>query len=328
MRMNPRAVLGLSNPLSWISSTVLEMFGGKSGAASKRATSKKSPSHLCNDVKPWPMSVDGSELLNELVTGYNEYLTLVPYAAETMALWVINTHAFKAAPCNPRLVFKSAEKRSGKTSSLRLIADTAARPLSTANITPAAIYRIIEKEQPTLLIDEADTFATNKVELTGILNSGHTEAYAYVMRTVGHTHYPKRFSTWSPMALAVIKKLPGTLEDRSIVIPMHRQTAEERKRRKRLRGNRPSDLVDLNRKAARWARDHINELGDADPELPDELDDRAADNWEPLLAIADAAGVFAMLRPRLQRKGSHVLDIQAFMNRNFRFCSSQPALIG
>ena len=133
-------------------------------------------------------------------------------------------------------------------------------------------------------------FSLGSTRSTSILNSGHMERSAKVTRTVGNTHDPTSFSTWSPMALAVIKKLPGTLEDRSIIIPMHRQTAEERKRRKRLRGKRPSELVDLSRKAARWARDHINELRDADPELPEVLDDRARDNWDPLLAIADLVG--------------------------------------
>jgi len=109
-------------------------------------------------------------------------------------------------------------------------------------------------------------------------------------RAVGNDHKPIRFSTWAPMALAVIKNLPDTLEDRSIIIPMHRQTPEECKERTRLRENRPSGLEDLGRKAARWAKDNLDKLNEADPELPDELDDRAGDNWEPLLAIADAVG--------------------------------------
>jgi Protein of unknown function (DUF3631) len=40
----------------------------------------------------------------------------------------------------------------------------------------------------------------------------------------------------------------------------------------------------------RWAQDHIEELAEADPAMPEGLCDRAADNWRPLLGIADAAG--------------------------------------
>jgi putative DNA primase/helicase len=46
----------------------------------------------------------------------------------------------------------------------------------------------------------------------------------------------------------------------------------------------------LARKAARWAADHMDALREADPAIPPELNDRAADNWRPLLAIADLVG--------------------------------------
>lgn len=40
---------------------------------------------------------------------------------------------------------------------------------------------------------------------------------------------------------------------------------------------------------ARWAVDHLEELRESDPDVPEELNDRAQDNWRPLLAIADLA---------------------------------------
>jgi Protein of unknown function (DUF3631) len=46
----------------------------------------------------------------------------------------------------------------------------------------------------------------------------------------------------------------------------------------------------LGRKAARWAADNIEALRSADPDVPANLQNRAADNWRPLIAIADAAG--------------------------------------
>ena len=52
--------------------------------------------------------------------------------------------------------------------------------------------------------------------------------------------------------------------------------------RARLRG--------LARKLRRWADDHQDGLADAHPATPAGLHDRAADNWRPLLAIADAVG--------------------------------------
>ena len=82
-------------------------------------------------------------------------------------------------------------------------------------------------------------------------------------------------------------KLPATLEDRAIVITMRRKTKGETI--ERYRPDRHGAAIDeLTRKAARWAADHLDELRKADPEIPPTLNDRAADNWVPLLAIADA----------------------------------------
>jgi putative DNA primase/helicase len=70
------------------------------------------------------------------------------------------------------------------------------RALLSSNISPALLFRIVEKYSPTLLVDEADSFLRDKEELRGILNSGHTRDAAYVVRTVGDENEPRRFSTW------------------------------------------------------------------------------------------------------------------------------------
>ena len=46
----------------------------------------------------------------------------------------------------------------------------------------------------------------------------------------------------------------------------------------------------LRSQCLRWSEDHAAELTGADPSLPKALDDRAADNWRPLKAIADVLG--------------------------------------
>jgi hypothetical protein len=50
-----------------------------------------------------------------------------------------------------------------------------------------------------------------------------------------------------------------------------------------------ADFAALRSQAARWGADNFDKLADPDPKMPD-LNDRAADNWRPLLAIADLAG--------------------------------------
>jgi len=138
------------------------------------------------------------------------------------------------------------------------------------------------------MIDEADTFLRDSDELRGILNSGHYRPTAHVIRTTGEDHEPCLFHTWGAVVIAMIGSLPGTLEDRSIVIPMRRRRPNERVERFRLDDG--AGLSDFARSAARWAVDHLDDLRNADPELPEGLHDRARDNWRPLVAIADLAG--------------------------------------
>jgi putative DNA primase/helicase len=52
-----------------------------------------------------------------------------------------------------------------------------------------------------VLIDEADTFLGDNDELRGILNGGHNRISAYVWRSVGEDHEPRKFNVWAPNRL-------------------------------------------------------------------------------------------------------------------------------
>lgn len=251
-------------------------------------TTRQGQPLVLNDPKPWPDPVNGAALLNDLVATFERYLALPQHAAHALALWVLHTFCLSIATSNPRLAIISPQKRCGKTTLVSVLSKLVPRPLPAANITPAAVYRAIEACTPTLLLDEADTFLADNHELRGVLNSGHTRATAFVIRSVGDEHQPRRFATWCPMAIAAIGRLSETLMDRSIVIEMRRRRANEKV--KRLRIDRTPDLNELAAKAARWTADNLEGMTNADPDVPAALNDRAADNWRPLLAIADAAG--------------------------------------
>ena len=171
-----------------------------------------------DDPEPWPEEVDGGELLNELVQTLRKFVAMEDPAFTATALWILHAHAHDAAFISPLLAIMSPEKRCGKTTLLHLIGPMVPRPLTTSNITSAALFRAVEKYRPTLLVDEADSFLRDKEELRGVLNSGQSKATAFVIRTVGDDHEPRRFSTWAPKVVALIGNLPDTLEDRSIVI--------------------------------------------------------------------------------------------------------------
>jgi putative DNA primase/helicase len=237
-------------------------------------------------IEPWHDTVNGAELLDAISEAIGTYVIMSPESKSALALWAMHTHCFRCFEHTPRAAAISPEKGCAKTLTLDLLSHLVSRPLSTANATAAVIFRIVEMSSPTILIDEADTFLNENMELRGILNSGHRRG-GTVMRTIGDDHEPRQFSTWAPAAIAMIGRLPDTLNDRSIVINLRRRKPTERVQS--FRSDRAEHLKILARKMARWAQDHGKELVGADPDMKG-LENRTADNWRPLFAIADAAG--------------------------------------
>src|SRR3982074_3517719 len=112
-------------------------------------------------------------ILDDLVTTMSRHLILPRSAADAIALWILNAHCHDVGCISPVLALVSPDRRCGKTTALNLIGCLVPRPITTANITAAALYRVIERRSPTLLIDEADTFVRQDQILLGILNAGH-----------------------------------------------------------------------------------------------------------------------------------------------------------
>ena len=239
------------------------------------------------ELKPWPKQINGSDLLDVLASVIRRHVVMSDHSADAAALWVVHTHMLQCLGISPRLAVVSPEKGCGKTTLLDVLARLVARPLSTANASSAAIFRVVEIYQPTLLIDEADTFLPENDELRGILNSGHRRGGS-VIRVVGEELEPRSFSTYSACAIALIGQLPSTLADRSVLIELRRRRPDEVI--ETFRFDRTDQLDELACKISRWAADTSDAIRGADPAMPDGVFNRAADNWRPLLAIAEAAG--------------------------------------
>jgi hypothetical protein len=255
------------------------------------------------EPEPWPEPVDGAELLHELSAAIRRHVVMFDYAADTAALWAVHTYLLDCFGISPRLAITSPEKGCGKTTMLDVLSRLIFRPLSTANASASAIFRVVESQRPALLIDEGDTFLPENEELRGILNSGHRQG-GFVLRTVGEDFEPRSFSTYSACAIALIGRLPATLADRSAPIELRRRRPNEVV--EAFRFDRTEHLDKLARKAARWALDNADRIRAADPDMPGGVFNRMADNWRPLLAIADAAGGEwpARARRAVQRTGA------------------------
>lgn len=239
-----------------------------------------------------PEPTAGSALLDELRGQIAKFVILPSQEAlDAATLWVAATHLQPAWQHAPRLAVVGPAKRCGKSRLLDVLTETVHEPMLTINTTPAAVFRSITEEPPTLLVDEADTiFGTPKQaekneEMRGLLNAGH-QRNRYVTRVVGNDHTPHRFATFAMAALAGIGELPDTIMDRSVVIRMRRRAEGEYVKPFRSRRDIPS-LHDLRDRIATWARPLLDEAADLEPDMP--VEDRAADTWEPLIIIADLA---------------------------------------
>ena len=179
----------------------------------------------------------------------------------------------------------------GKSVLLDVIGRMSARPLPVSNVSTASLFRSVELWSPTLLIDEADTFVRENGELKGLINAGHTRANAFVLRVEGDNHEPRRFPVWGAKALAGInlqRHLPEATTSRAIVFNLRRKLQHESVERLRHADSRMFE--EITSKLARFAEDYAEQVRRARPALPDALNDRDQDNWEPLMAIAECAG--------------------------------------
>jgi hypothetical protein len=239
-------------------------------------------------------SGNGAAILDELldtITTYSIFPTAA--AAHAYVLWIAATHAQTSWEHATRFVLKSPIKRCGKTRAQEVGRELVHNPIATTNISVAALVRSIdEKDPPTLFLDEADTiFARRRGELRegaedirGIVNSGHSPGWPYIRWNM-QTRQAEECPTFAMVLLASIGDMPDTIEDRAIVVSMRRRAAAERLTPFRRRRVQPH-LQELRERLHDWVTGL--DLEDVEPDLP--VEDRDADKWEPLVAIADAAG--------------------------------------
>jgi Protein of unknown function (DUF3631) len=243
-----------------------------------------------------PMTLDDLDAILFRVTEFLRRYVVFPVSdhAVAIALWVAHTHALAAADVTPYLALTSPEKRSGKTRTLEALELLVPQPLRAASISEAALFRTIDEGGAVLLLDETDAIfspKTNHEDLRKLINAGYRRG-AVVARCepAGKQIVTRRFEAFCPKVLAGIGDLPDTVADRSIPIRLHRRAPGEEVARFRFR-EAVIEAQPIREALEMWAdSDAVDRLKDAWPDIPEALNDRAADGWEPLFAIADLAG--------------------------------------
>ena len=239
--------------------------------------------------------IDGAALLDEVATFIRRFVVFPSDAALTaVTLWAAHTHVIGLFESTPRLALLSPEPGSGKSRTLEVLELLTPHPMWVLNVSPAALFRSIRVQRPTLLLDEVDTIFTRKgkndehADLRALLNAGHRDGNT-IPRCVGPRHDVEQFPTYCAVALAGLGDLPETIMTRAVVIRMRKRAPDESVEPFRWRLHRENGKI-LQKSLTEWAKKIRPYVSCAYPELPPGITDRPADVWEPLLAIAEAAG--------------------------------------
>ena len=235
----------------------------------------------------------GAELLAEVLAFTKRFVSYPSDAAAVAhVLWIAHAHMMDEWETTPRLALLSPEPASGKTRGLEITALLVPRPVEAVNVTPSYLFRKVADEagRPTILYDEIDTVfgpkAKENEEIRGLLNAGHRIG-AVAGRCVVHgkTVTTEEIPAYCAVAMAGLGSLPDTILSRSIILRMRPRRGDEHVEPYRQRLHAPEGHV-LRDKIEDWA----GTVNITWPDMSKGIEDRDADVWEPLLAVADAAG--------------------------------------
>lgn len=217
-------------------------------------------------------------------------------ARVAVTLWAVHCHVVECFDSTPRLAVLSPEPGSGKSRVLEVLELLVPRAVHAVNATPAYLFRKVSDEAglPTILYDEVDTIfgpkAKDNEDIRGMLNAGHRRGATAGRAVVrGKQVFTEELPAFCPVALAGLGDLPDTLMTRSIVVRMRRRAPHETVEPFRHRVHR-AQAEPLRLRLEEWAQEVREDLEDVWPEMPAEIQDRAADVWEALFAVADTAG--------------------------------------
>ena len=244
--------------------------------------------------KPFSTSAGGKQNTVQAAEVFIRRFCILPEPAYLpLAVWAVATHMPDAFGAFPYISLLSPTKGCGKTRMLEILELLCANPQRITSASAAAIFRMV-KDSPTLLLDEVETLRNSKPSesaqaVLSILNAGHRKG-ATVTRCAPPDWRVEHFPVYGPKAFAAIGKLPDTLADRCICIPMQRKAASQRVERF-LFARTPGDAQPVRDSIAAWAENSIDEVRQTYASMIDLhfLADREADLWMPVFAVCAVA---------------------------------------
>jgi hypothetical protein len=228
------------------------------------------------------------------------------HACHAHALWIAHCWLMDVWRFTPRLLFVSPEAGCGKTSALEITSYLVPRPDFVGDLTPAGLYYSIDESikdcgsRPTMLYDEVDTVfrpGRDAREMRRLIDIGHDRRATVKRKMRTQTEEFQVFTAMAMAGLMAAADVPSTIRTRSVVVQMQPPTPDEKKGLDRWDrdndGNRrthPPEVVALRDLVALWVEFVHEQAHEHFPRIPDEVGNRDADVWEPLLTVAELAG--------------------------------------
>jgi hypothetical protein len=169
---------------------------------------------------PQPQEV--FRIVRDLYDKYLDFRDL--HTADVLALWAIGTYLYPLFETYPYIALLGP-KGSGKTKTISLTARLAFNMRVTSDISPSALFRVVEATRATLGIDEGERLSGGRdplvINLRLLLNAGYKRG-SPAIRIEGEDFRVREFEVYAPKILASIRGLEDVLESRCILITMLR----------------------------------------------------------------------------------------------------------
>jgi hypothetical protein len=243
-----------------------------------------------DDVAPWPEAVDVAALLQAVDDKIGKHVAMQSHQHTAVTLWVAMAWVHnQIATFSPILTATSPEVGSGKTTLLGTVARLVPKPSLNVESTGPNVYRFVDANKPTLIIDEADDVFTRKSDLKHIINASWTRGTKIPRQVkVDNVWVTVHFDPFCPKVIGLLgRNLPRTLKTRAIEIRMQPPRSDEMA--KVFEHVDDFEFATLRRQLVRFATDNVTTLKNAQPTFPAGMNNRAAMNWKLLLSISELA---------------------------------------
>jgi DNA adenine methylase len=223
---------------------------------------------------------DGAKLLRRAEGLYQHHFILEPGLPLLLPVWNFHTFMYEEFSHTPYLDINSPVKGCAKTTLSAAILQVSKNGMLVVNPTGPSIFRTIDQDRPTLIIDEAALHRDSS--LLTIANAGFSRMSGVIPRVFKDR--VRKFNIFCPKAFASLNLLPETVMDRSIRIQMKGLRREDRD--KIVPFSEKSVPEDLVAGIATWVTAHRNEIvRHYDRCRLDFLHARQEDIWRPLFSI-------------------------------------------